>query len=224
MTNNLMENLKAMGCNPEIVDGGVKLNAPSVSKLYRYDELCGGIRDTFKSVYTEENIDLFQEDWEYDNFECRFLNSDLHTQLSWLCSQGDGVNIYGEVNLIDWLANWQANETDKLLMEMYIDNSFDSFFFDQNSRYTYSLKFKALDEVKGTVDDFINDLPYEMQDADRDLITRFFTDLIEYFIELEDKLEDELYEFIYNPNEDDIREFFEGWLFTFKGDVVTRGY
>lgn len=220
MLNNLMENLRAMGCNPEIIDGNtVKINAPKI-RAYRYNELSDDVKTTLINNYLNNNIEFFKEDFENDLRDI-FPNSELTAAISWLCCQGDGANIYGKIDFSDFIKVWNAPIKDKKTMLFYISKSLYYYEFTANARYSYSCKFIDKKEIDALTDEFIYYLS-DLRGVNRELITRFYTDLINYFENLDVKLYRDLYEFIYNPDADAIGEYYDanGYLFTKTGDVI----
>ena len=106
-------------------------------------------------------------------------------------------------------------------MLFYISRSLYYYEFTYHNRYSYSCKFLDQKEIEGLTDEFIYYLE-GYRDIKRGLINRFYTDLIDYFEKLDDELYSDLYEFIYNPGDGDINDYYDanGYLFTRTGDII----
>jgi hypothetical protein len=223
--NNITETLTACGCKPAATinkDGEtiIKVNAPTVDS-FTFDDLTGDAREKARREYVDYiGLDFFQEDVENDLRE-KFPDSNLKIALSWLCCQGDGANIHGRICLDDFLPHWNATEKEKRTMRFYLSKGLCYYDFTGHNRYSYSCKFMDIDGLDGTVDDFVYYLP-DLRDINTELIKRFFSDMFDFFRELDNAIYDDLYDYIYNPSDDDISDFFGAneIYFTAGGDII----
>lgn len=209
--NNIMETLTACGCKPAATvnrDGEtiIKINAPTVNG-FTFDDLSGAAKENARREYVDYvGLDFFEEDVENDLHE-KFPDSDLKIALSWLCCQGDGVNVYGRIWLEDFLPLWEASKKEKRTIQFYLSKGLYYYDFSGHTRYSYSCKFMDIDALDSTVDDFIYCLP-DLRDINAELIRRFYSDMFDYFDEYDSKIYNDLYDYIYNPDDDEISDFF----------------
>lgn len=121
-------------------------------EIYKFSELDEEAKEKAKQWYLDgrEPCD-FTDDCQRD-LEMLFLNSDLKVQYSLGCCQGDGLNIYGLLNINDCLnllSNHNAgdtfNEYDILTekeirtVQHYLDFTQECISLPMNMRYCYSL-------------------------------------------------------------------------------------
>lgn len=198
--------LAAMGANPEITENGVKVNAPTVNG-FTFDQLSEAAKENVRHWYTNQSdyLERFQEDCE-NELRDHLPNSDLKIALSWLCCQGDGVNVYGRVNLDDFIPHWDVSEKEKRTMRFYCSKGLYYYDFTGHNRYSYSCKFMDIDAIGDTVNDFVDEL-YNLRNVNAELIKRFYSDMFDFFQELDDAIRDGLYDYIYNPSDSDISDF-----------------
>jgi hypothetical protein len=112
-------------------------------KAYEFKELSPSAKEKVKEWYLSDEIrnDIFYEDCILQLQEL-FKKSDLKIQYSLNYCQGAGFNIYGKLNLYDFLEVWKNdNTTEKELMEYYLEKTDNIYYeFEQNNRYCYSCK------------------------------------------------------------------------------------
>ena len=121
-------------------------------KIYKYNELSDHAKakafEWFESVRADENY-IFTEDCE-DSLKLRFPNSELQVQYSLSYSQGDGLNIFGNLYLPDVLPYIKDNFTEEEFSYIkHIVNEYGTgdgcWFGDQyvkmqrNTRYAYCI-------------------------------------------------------------------------------------
>lgn len=208
----IMNTLTAMGANPAItidIDGdiAIKVNAPGVIK-FKYEQLSDDAKQEAKQWYINQYnyLERFKEDYEIQLKEY-FADSDLKIALSWLCCQGDGVNVYGRVNLEDFIPHWDVSEKEKRTMVFYISKSLYYYDFTYNIRYSYSCKNIDINAIDYTVEDFTDALPPYLRDVNVDLIRRFYSDMFDFFDDLDGAIYDDLYKYIYDPDDNDIADY-----------------
>ncbi len=224
--NSIMDTLTACGCAPSITtdeNGGIliKVNAPTVNS-FTFDQLDDSAKENARQWYINQYdyLECFQEDIENDLRE-KFPDSNLKISLSWLCCQGDGVNIHGRIYLEDFLPFWDASEKEKRTMRFYLSKGLYCYDFSGHTRYSYSCKFMDIDALDGTVDDFMHYLP-DLRGINAELIKRFYSDMFDYFDEYDSVIYNDLYDYIYNPNDDEISDFFGAneIYFTAGGEII----
>lgn len=188
---------------------------------YTFDELTDAAKENARWEYLNHmGLDFFRDDIENDLRE-NLPNSNLKVALSWLCCQGDGVNVYGRVSLDDFVQHWDASEKEKRTMRFYLSKGLYYYDFSGHTRYSYSCKFMDMDALDDTVADFIHHLP-DLRDINTGLIERFYSDMFEFFQELDDMILDDLYNHIYNPDDDEISDFYSAneIYFTAGGEMI----
>lgn len=209
--NNIMKTLTACGCAPSVATDengnvSIKVNAPTVNG-FTFEQLSDSAKENARQWYIsrDEHIDIFREDYENELSE-KFPDSNLKISLSWLCCQGDGVNVHGRIYLEDFLPLWEASEKEKRTMRFYFSKGIYCYDFSGHGRYSYSCKFMDIDALDDTVNDFIYRLP-DLRDINAELIKRFYSDMFDFFDDLDDAIRDDLYNYIYNPSDNDIGDF-----------------
>lgn len=224
--NSITETLTACGCAPSITtdengDILIKVNAPTVNG-FTFDQLDDSAKENARQWYVNQSdyLEWFREDYENDLCE-KFPDSQLKIALSWLCCQGDGVNVHGRIYLEDFLPFWEASEKEKRTMRFYLSKGLYYYDFSGNHRYSYSCKSMDMDALDGTVDDFIYYLP-DLRDINTELIKRFYLDMFNFFDDLDSAIYDDLYDYIYNPSDDDISDFCDAnkIYFTAGGEII----
>jgi hypothetical protein len=176
-------------------------------KNFTFDRLREAAKENARQWYTNhiDYLERFQEDVENDLRE-KFPDSDLKIALSWLCCQGDGVNVHGRIYLEEFLPFWDASEKEKRTMRFYLSKGQYYYDFSGHTRYSYSCKFMDIDALDWTADEFIDEL-YDVRNVNTELIKRFYSDMFDFFQELDDAIREDLYDYIYNPSDNDISDF-----------------
>lgn len=191
---------------------------------YTYNELSESAKEKAKQWYLNDETrnDIFCEDimlYLHDNFKL----SELKVTYSLGYCQGDGLNIYGNLNLYDFLDIWQASPKEKRTMKIYIDRGLYQYTFEYNNRYYYSCKFIDKKHIDDTVKEFITELQdNQIANIKKPLISQFFNDMIDYFKSLDVEFEDNGYNYLYNCDDEEIEEACEAneWYFTGKGEFI----
>lgn len=189
---------------------------------YNYSELSEKAKERVKNWYLSGDIryDLFYEDIKIYLSE-HFPKSDLQVCYSLSSCQGDGLNIYGKLNLYDFLDKWEQDEKTKRTLKFYIDNSLQHYTFEKNNRYCYSCKFIDRENISDIINEFITELPYNnITNIKTDLIHLFFNDMIDYFDDLDSEFEKDGYNYLYNVDEEEIKEFCDNNEFYFTEDGI----
>ena len=193
---------------------------------YTYNELSESAKEKVKQLYLDDPIknDILYEDimlYLHDNFKL----SELKAMYSLGYCQGDGLNIYGNLNLYDFLNIWQASPKEKRTIEFYIDRAFYQYTFEKNNHYCYSCKFLDRKCIVDTIDEFIEELKNnQISNIKKPLISQFFNNMIDYFETLDAEFEETGYHYLYNCDEEEITEACEAndWYFTERGDFINE--
>lgn len=191
---------------------------------YRYNELADEAKAKVKSDYLSDSAltDSFTENI-IEELSFLFPNSDLKVSYSLNYCQGDGLNIHGVLKLYDFIAVWEATEKEKSAIRYYIDNSENEYTFNKNNHYCYSCKFIDKKYVDGDIEEFIDYLSYyNIRGINKDLIKRFFNDMIDYFQELDEKWEQAGYKYFYEIDDESIIEWAEAndYYFDECGEII----
>jgi hypothetical protein len=191
--------------------------------LFEYTELNKNAKENVKNWFLSDDMrTIFLYDDIKQDLEEKFKNSSLDVVFSLSYCQGDGLNIYGELNLYDFLNVWEASEKEKRTIKKYIDYSLQRYTFEENNRYCYSCKFIDKKYIDNAIIEFIEKLQYNnLKNIKEDIINNFFNDIINYFEELDDYYEKMGYDYLYNIDENEIIEacIDNDWLFTENGDI-----
>lgn len=175
-------------------------------KIYKYNELSDVAKakafEWFESVRDDKNY-IFTEDCEY-GLKLLFPNSELQVQYSLCYSQGDGLNIFGNLYLPDIIeqVNDKLTEKELAFFKDVFKNYSAWFSMPRNNPYCYCICDRH---------DYTGDVACDMEcDGDSRCFDQAFTKLNkyiqEYFTDLCKQYEEQGYEFFY-PEDD--TEFIE---------------
>lgn len=206
-------------------------------KLYRYDELSDEAKNRVKQwcMSDPDRSMLLTEDYRNMYLDYYFPKSRLEVQWSLGSCQGDGVNIYGELNMFDILAyveKWNVEEhreygnafdpTDLLTRDeietlyTYRERSGRDIDLEENHRYCYCVA-SRIDFVA----DMTDDLEYVgVTDVDQKLLAHFQENVVIPVIEnLCREMEVYGYHFLYEMDDEYVQELCEAneWYFTEDG-------
>lgn len=169
--------------------------------------------DEFAEIYTEDLHNLFP-------------NSDLKMQYSLSYCQGDGLNIYGDLDLMDVFKAirdksyygevfkdfWDTmTEHEQKTIEAYMEICGRSIKLPYNSHYCYCV----LDKTD-FVEDWIYDLEYQQyKNIQVDTIRKMEKLVADMFVMLAKQYEEYGYKYFYEADEEEITETCEanGWEF-----------
>lgn len=176
--------------------------------LYNFEELDEQAKERVRQWYLNDDsrIDVFTEDIEAFLKE-KFPKSNLKVQYSLFYAQGDGLNIFGPLNLYDFLPKWDATEKEKKTIEFYIDNSIQNYHFTKNIEYNYSCKFLDRKSIDVDIAEFCESLDcMQFKNIKTNLIIRFFNDIINYFEEFDRYFEKIGYKWFYEADDEEIKQ------------------
>ena len=188
-----------------------------------FDELNSSAKERVREWYLEVTASRTVEEIEsaiLDELEADFPSSELAVQFSLSSCQGDGLNIYGEVQLFEFLNVWQSELDSKEKVGLYLSRSGkETFQFSRGHRYTYSRKFIDRDEIEYLIEEIEEECEVEV---DREVVSRFLNALVDYFEKLDSKFEKWGYELLYNIEDDELEEtcLANEWFFTEEGSFI----
>ena len=184
---------------------------------YDYNELTEQAKqrayNTLYEIIIDCVNDCFYEDTKDDLCD-RFCNSILDLQYDFSACQGDGLNIYGDFDLRDYLPHYQASEKSKRTIAFYIDvlrkyNCFDALNIklSENHRYTYSCKFIDIQDAEYIAEEMAEELKNNyIKNIKIDILVDFIKSAYEYI----EKQEDIIFangEKVFDICDDDVQEY-----------------
>lgn len=189
--------------------------------VYNYSELSSKSKEVAESEVKECTMDVKNDmlhDAILENLKCLFPNSRLKVQYSLSYCQGDGLNIYGELNTDDLLNYIQENENGKKIaadyyftelelkrIKHYLYQTYYHIPVPENaSRYSYdySDRIDIAEDIKYIL---LNDLCY--RNVDKGLIQDIENIVKDIFHGLNSYWENEGYEYLYNVTEDELNDY-----------------
>lgn len=187
-------------------------------KVYKYNELTDEAKEKAKQWYLDGQSDLsfiFTEDCEMD-LENLFGKNDLEVEYSLGYCQGDGFNIYGEINaenIFDCLekhnGGTQLKEFENLLTDkekrtiLCYQKECNNIKLPQNGRYGYCMA----DYI-----DIVDDWTYDLEEyscfsnINKDVLEKFEYMVKEMFGKLCKDYEEAGYKFFYEINDEDMED------------------
>lgn len=196
-----------------------------VYHVYDYDELSEKAKERVKNWYINDEFrtDIFSDDCNLFLSE-NYPESELKVQYSLNYCQGDGLNIYGKLYLIDMLNKISYdNYTEKekrfihWLFTKY--NKYFSVQLPENRHYCYCI----VDQIDLEYD-IISDLEYDrIRDINYGAIRKFQDNVIDHFKTLCSEYKSAGYKYFYDPDEEEIADTCSAndWKFTEDGEFFT---
>ena len=196
-------------------------------EVYDYSELSEKAKEKVKTEFLQDEIrnDLFYEDC-LETLHYMFPNSNLKVQYSLGYCQGDGLNIYGELNINNILnlptSHFCGDEFDDMIgyftekeiktIQCYMREVGNEIKLPQNNHYCYCI----VDRI-----DFVDDWFYELEDyshfrnINRDVLEKLEKYVIIVMERLCSDYEKYGYDFFYNVDDEVIEETCEAneWEF-----------
>lgn len=195
--------------------------------VYTYSELSEEAKEKVKQWYLDDPMrsenfyDIYMEDLRYI-----FPNSDLKIQYSLSSCQGDGLNIYGKLDVMDifkvirdrtycgdtFKDFWDAmTEHEEKTIRAYYDFLAENIILPYNDHYCYCVA-KHTDFAE----DWIEELKYnQYKNIQVDTIRKIEGLVIEIFEYLAGKYEEYGYKYFYEADEEEVTETCKanGWEF-----------
>ena len=189
--------------------------------VYSYSELSEEAKEKVREWYIDdiERCYSLSDCWnEYLTYE--FRRSDLKVQWSLNYCQGDGVNVYGKLMLSDMMnkIDFEPYTTKEFRFIEWVIKEFNpEITLLQNDHYGYCMADRINLE---------SDLLWEMEyngikNIKRDVLEKLNNDIMAYFENLCSQWETSGYEYLYEPDEEEIIEACEAneWKFTEEGKL-----
>lgn len=202
-------------------------------KVYAYSELSEEAKEKVKQWYLNDQIRCQELTDDYENdLSNIFPNSNLKVQWSLNSCQGDGVNIYGSVNIEDLFTlpenapsfNWingYLTEKEIRTLRFYMKEYKEEVDLPVNRRYTYCMA----DDI-----DLAEDFQYELEnegirDIQIDVLEKAERFVSQIFSQLCMKYEKRGYEYLYEISDEDMEVNCEAneWCFLEDGSFFDPG-
>ena len=196
-------------------------------KVYKYNELSEEAKERVKQWYLEAQEPSIFTDMCKDDLYNLFGDNDLDVQYSLGYCQGDGFNIYGEIEakqIFDCLEKHNGGtqlekfenvltDKEKATILCYADEC-GAINLKSNNRYCYSLA-RYID-IK---DEWSYELEYSnFKNINIDVLEKFENMVREIFEELCSCYEEQGYEFFYEISDEDLEEVCEANMYEFTED------
>ena len=189
-------------------------------KVYKFSELSDTAKEKVREQYLEwQDAETFTDDCEYYLKEL-FPNSKLKVQYSLNSCQGDGLNIYGTINLYDMYYQiikkkpQLFTEKECKCIEWSLRNYSSDVELAKNNQYCYCIAYRN-DFTENLIDDMeydnIRDINYKVLDKFNDVARTILTDLC-------NELEDLGYEYFYKVDDDILSDWIEINEYEFEED------
>lgn len=188
--------------------------------VYRFSELSESAKERFREWFLEHirYADDFTDMCE-ENLSQIFPKSDLKVQYSLGYCQGDGLNIYGDLNLEDIFDKIKDDFTDK--EQKFFRHIFSEFSYrykmESNNHYCYCICDRY---------DYSEDITWDMEYANYrniryDLLEKFNQLARDYMSELCGIFEDSGYKYFYEVSDEELEDFAEcnDYEFTDDGNI-----
>ena len=188
-------------------------------KVYTYDELSEKAKEKVKGWYLEgREASWFKEDCELYLSEI-FPNSSLQVQFSLGYCQGDGLNIYGDIDLSDLWEKIKDQFTDKeaRFISWALKLYGSDYTMENNFRYGYCMV-----GYWNFVENLIEDMEYScIRGIKYDILEKFDNACKSYMEKLCDDFEKSGYDYFYEISDDELSEICaaNGYEFTEDGSI-----
>jgi hypothetical protein len=200
--------------------------------IYKYEELSEEAKETVKQWYL--NDEFRTQDFEeitLEELHELFKNSKLKVQFSLNSCQGDGLNIYGKLNLMNVFSairntenkelfekyNYKFSEYEQKTIEAYMKVCGNEIELPYNSRYCYCVA----DEIN-FANEWIEELQYcDYSNIKFDIIEKMESLIIEIFETLSSTYEKIGYDYFYEVDEEELKDACEAneWEFLKDGTL-----
>ena len=152
--------------------------------IYRFDELSEKskekAREEFYENYSFILCDMYHDDIK-DELDYLFPNSILDVQFNLSCEQGSGLNIYGDLDLLDIYdkVSTKFDSKERLYISKVLADYPQSVEMKYNNRYCYCIS-NSNDYTSG----LISDLEWNEEEIDYHVLEDFQILIAEYFLKL----------------------------------------
>mgnify|MGYP001161901848 CR=1 FL=1 len=177
--------------------------------IYEFQELCETAKEKVKQWWLDdetrnEDFQAFTEEY----LKAEFPNSELKVQYSLNSCQGDGLNIFGDLDFYDMLKKLSGyTEKEQRTLEFYFEHSTHVYTFEVNSRYCYSCKFIDKKYIDYVLEDIVSELTYQdIANINKDLIKKFLDNMLDYFEILDKEREKDGYNYLYNIDDEEMED------------------
>lgn len=193
-------------------------------KYYEYDELSSASKEKVKTDYV--NQDTRSEDFSdstNDYLKILFHNSELKVQYSLNGCQGDGVNVYGALDLKDTLDKLKLTKNQRETFEQILKDYTSTYNMEYNYRYNYCIADRQ---------DYMSDLFIAIDNAkdkgiskrENKLLDKINKQLKEYFSNLCGEIEKDGYNY-FDPSsvtDDEMKELskMNDWFYLEDGTLA----
>lgn len=172
--------------------------------VYKFNELFPAAQERVRNFYLENvEPEAFEETCE-DLLGGKFPNSDLHVQFCLSCCQGDGLNIYGILNLFDALNLVRNKLTPEEQAELTTLLSLYSKYYDipSNRRYTY-----CICDRHDYTRNLLEDIEYSRSTVPYDLLRKFNTLIQNLLTDFCRDFEKDGYSYFYEVEDSDLEDW-----------------
>lgn len=193
--------------------------------VYKYEELCEISKEHVKTDYLDtcRTACEFSEICENELSDL-FPHSSLRVEYSLSHCQGDGLNIYGILDLEDALMRvmFDMDDEEQYILTKLLDKNHYTYRMRQNGRYSYSICDRHF-YIEDLIPENEDDVAFTKFDGSTVMSALAkFNDLVrENLVELCGTFEQMGYEFFYEISDEDMREICEAndWEFTANGMI-----
>ena len=202
---------------------------------YTYDELRDEAKENVRRWYIDDPLrnDFFYDDLKED-LSCLFPDSKMDARYQLCYCQGDGLSITGSLDWTDMFdapknagkAEFWDNYTEKeqKRLKWYLPKMSSYNLSDSYRRYCGSVMYQHIKGAGETAQDYANEIStyYGWRDVDTKLIRRFLVDAFGFLEGIEKSYEKWGYQYLYEPDEDEIRDMCEAnnWEFDAAGNYI----
>ena len=168
-------------------------------EIYTYPELSESAKEVAKQWYLDgQEPEIFKFDCE-ESIATLFSNSDLKVQFSLGYCQGDGFNIYGDLNINDIFDKLDmSNDKIEKIKNLIFDENIS---LRQNNHYNYSLK--SQEDAENIASEIEEE---DITSEQHNLIVSFVCKVLDYISEIDKKYERDGYNYFYEISNDVMEE------------------
>lgn len=188
-----------------------------VYQVYRFSELSVKAKEKVKQDYLDNVRDTYTfSEWCNERLAEKFPNSKLKVEYSLGYCQGDGLNIYGTLDLEDVynLIKGIFTEKEQKFFTHVFRNFSSNFKMSSNNRYSYCICDRH---------DYSEDIVYDMEysgyrNIRYDLLEKFSKEVADYLCDICTNFEQDGYEWFYEVDLSEVEEYCEDNNFEFLED------